>query len=74
MSFPAGTMKTTPGNVSEEPTSKAVELNTDVTATQTIMTAEQNKGMGTWADMFDASEVKITVPGGNYAGEYVSTL
>ncbi|MED3687098.1 WxL domain-containing protein [Bacillus thuringiensis] len=74
VSLPEGTMKTTAGNVSEMPTPKAVVLDTDTATTQTIMTAEQNKGMGTWADVFDGSQVKISVPGGNYAGEYVSTL
>lgn len=74
VSLPEGTMKTTAGNVSEKPTPKAVVLDTDSPTTQTIMTAEQKKGMGTWVDLFDASQVKIAVPGGNYAGEYVSTL
>ncbi|PEF42455.1 peptidase [Bacillus cereus] len=74
VSLPAGKMKTTEGNVSKEPTPKAVVLDTDSPLTQAIMTAEQNEGMGTWIDSFDANQVKIDVPGGNYAGEYVSTL
>lgn len=74
VSLPEGTMKTTSGNVSGQPTPKAVALDTDSPTTQTIMTAEQHKGMGTWADSFAQDQVKITVPGGNYAGEYVSTL
>lgn len=38
------------------------------------MAANKNNGLGTWMDKFNASEVKLTVPAGNLAGEYVSTL
>ncbi|PGU60910.1 peptidase, partial [Bacillus cereus] len=63
-------------NVSPAPAAKEVQLSTDSkqTAPQVLMVASANKGMGTWVDKFDPSNVKINVPAGNLSGEYVSTL
>ena len=52
VSLPKGTIKTTAGNVSGEPTPKAVALDIDSPIIQIIMPAEQHKGMGTWVDSF----------------------
>ncbi|MGE6610753.1 WxL domain-containing protein [Peribacillus sp. NPDC076916] len=76
VTLPIGTAVTTPGNVSPAPELRAVQLGTDsaVTTPQILMTAEKLKGMGTWVDQFEPSSLKIIVPAGNLAGEYVSTL
>lgn len=75
LTLPAGEMKTTDDNVSAPATASVVTLNADGTATNaTVMSAAANQGMGTWADSFDQSGVKLTVPAGNLAGAYSSTL
>ena len=76
VTLPIGTAVTTPGNVSPAPELREVQLGTDseVTAPQILMSAQDSKGMGTWVDQFDPSNLKINVPAGNLAGEYVSTL
>lgn len=74
LSLPAGDLKTTDGNVSEKPTAKKVDLTTDKPTAEILMSAKDKTGMGTWEDLFDESEVTVSVPAGNFSGEYVSTL
>lgn len=74
LKIPAGELKTTAGNVSEKPEIKEIQLGTDQSSTDTIMSAQSRSGMGTWVDLFDASQLTVTVPAGNFAGDYVSTL
>jgi hypothetical protein len=53
-----------------------VQLGTDsgTTNPQILMRADVNTGLGTWVDKLDPSSIKISVPSGNLAGDYVSTL
>ena len=76
VTLPIGTAKTTEGNVSNAPELRELKLGTDSEQTEpdVLMTAQANSGMGTWVDEFDPNEVTISVPSGNLAGDYVSTL
>lgn len=74
LSLPVGTATPAIGNISVAPSVNAVVLSSTNAKAQTIMAANKNNGLGTWMDKFNASEVKLTVPAGNLAGEYVSTL
>lgn len=73
--IPQGDVVMTAGNTSEKPTASAVTLEAlDGEQSQTLFQAEKDQGMGTWVNQFDPSEVKIVVPGGNFVGEYSSTI
>ncbi|MGM0838270.1 MAG: WxL domain-containing protein [Bacillota bacterium] len=76
ITLPIGTAETNPGNVSPAPELREVQLGTDsgTSSAQTLMRADVDTGLGTWVDKFDPSSVKISVPSGNLAGDYVSTL
>ncbi|MEE6451137.1 WxL domain-containing protein [Gottfriedia acidiceleris] len=74
LSFPAGEALSTAGNVSEAPTMRAITLNTDQSASDILMTAQANQGMGTWVDKLDPTQIKLKIPSGNLEGDYVSTL
>ncbi|MBC1292348.1 WxL domain-containing protein [Listeria booriae] len=74
LAIPQGTLKTTEGNVSEEPTNFAVSLAADGQSSATLMQADEKKGMGTWVDAFASEEVQLTVPAGNFSGDYSATL
>lgn len=79
ITLPEGTPKTTNGNISEAPTTYGVELVTDGTSDPVrVMKAFEDTGMGTWADEFEDNEedkyVTLSVPAGNYAGDYEATL
>jgi hypothetical protein len=75
VTLPIGTA-VSPGNISIAPEMYEVQLGTDSVETtpQVLMKAQADTGMGTWVDKFDPSAVKISVPSGNLAGDYVSTL
>lgn len=74
--LPIGEVESNIGNVSPAPDLREVQLGTDSETTdpQTLMKADVNTGLGTWVNKFDPSNVKIYVPSGNLAGDYVSTL
>lgn len=74
LAIPKGTMKTTDGNVSEAPENFGFTLDADASGSDVLMNADEKKGMGTWADMLDNSNVKLSVPAGNFAGEYSATI
>ena len=76
VTLPIGAAETNPGNVSPPPELREVQLGTDsgTTNPQILMRADVNTGLGTWVDKFDPSRIKISVPSGNLAGDYVSTL
>ncbi|HEY4431740.1 MAG TPA: WxL domain-containing protein [Paenibacillus sp.] len=76
VTLPAGSLVTTPANISTAPEARIVELSTDTdkTAPQNLMVAKGNTGLGTWVDKFNASNVTIDIPAGNLAGDYTSTL
>lgn len=74
LAIPQGTLKTTEGNVSEEPNNFSVSLAADGQSSATIMQADEKKGMGTWVDAFVSEEVQLTIPSGNFSGNYNATL
>ncbi|MDT1957106.1 WxL domain-containing protein [Carnobacterium divergens] len=74
VTLPTGQIKTTEGNVSPAPTAREVSLDTNQGTSETLITAAEKMGMGTWVDLFDANQVKVSVPGGNFAGEYTASL
>lgn len=73
LSLPAGNVTTNNEDSSNAATSTAVTLGTDNTA-QTILTASQDQGMGTWFSEMNGDNVKLSIPGGQYSGNYTSTL
>lgn len=73
--IPKGTTKSTESNTSAAPLTNAVTLDAVPAATAAVLfQAEKNQGMGSWVDILDPTEVKLVVPGGNFTGEYTSTL
>jgi len=71
LSLPAGTVSPYGENQSIKPESKAVVLSNELAE---IMVATQDGGMGTWANEFDKESVTLTVPSGNYAGDYQAEI
>jgi len=74
LNLPTGTAQTVPGNVSAAPQMNAVSLDTSAGTAINLITAQANQGMGTWVDLMDNSQIKLTVPSGNLAGDYTATL
>lgn len=73
--IPKGEVQSTVGNTSEKPTTNLVTLDAlDGEISSVLFQAEKDQGMGTWVDQLNPSEVKIIIPGGNFVGEYSSTL
>lgn len=72
--IPEGQLQTTAGNVSKKPEEFAVKLEADGKSTATLMQADPDSGMGSWADVLNSKEIKLSVPAGNYSGEYSATL
>lgn len=69
--LPVGTLKTAGTNVSLAPEVYSVEVNANPVV---VMNAAKGAGAGTWANIFDKEEIKLTVPAGNKKGEYMSTV
>lgn len=74
LSFPQGRMDKTEGNTSAEPLVSEITLLTGNAQADSFMKAEAGAGIGSWMNVMDSSEVKITVPAGNLAGDYSATL
>ncbi|MHC5279396.1 WxL domain-containing protein [Listeria kieliensis] len=72
--IPDGHLQTTAGNVSKKPEEFAVKLEADGKGMATLMQADKDSGMGSWADVLDGKDIKLLVPAGNYSGEYSATL
>ncbi|MBC1501308.1 WxL domain-containing protein [Listeria weihenstephanensis] len=76
MSLNNGQVRTRADNQSAAPVVADVTLNG---ATQTIFSASEDAGMGTWLDVYAGTDganenVTLRVPSGNLAGEYTSTI
>lgn len=71
LSLPKGELKTNNVDNTAAPENYALEVNNQP---QTLMSAEIDKGMGSWANVFDKTQTKLMIPAGNYAGEYGATL
>lgn len=72
--LPIGTLVTTGNNVSEQPDAYEVKIETSNSTAQVVMEAHTGDGLGTWEDKFDPNRLKIDVPSGNLAGDYISEL
>ena len=73
IALPAGKATTTAGNVSPE----AVTLAANLTAngeSATIFKADENAGLGSWANVITPGDVKLSVGSGNLAGDYSATM
>lgn len=68
--LPLGTFQEL-GNVSLAPELRSVEVNENPAI---LMNAAKGSGAGTWTNIFNKDEVKLMVPAGNKAGEYMSTV
>lgn len=68
--LPVGTLEDI-GNVSLAPNVREVEVNTEASI---LMNAVEGSGAGTWTNVFDKDEIKLTIPAGNKTGEYMSTV
>ncbi|WP_207696039.1 hypothetical protein DOK67_0000597 [Enterococcus sp. DIV0212c] len=71
LTIPKGELKTNNVDKAFAPENFEVSVNDEA---QTIMTAAKDKGLGTWANSYSKEETKLTIPAGNFAGEYGSTL
>ncbi|MGX7138972.1 WxL domain-containing protein [Enterococcus silesiacus] len=71
LSIPKGELKTNNTDKTLAPENFALVVNKEQ---QVIMTANKDKGLGTWADSYDKEQTKLAIPAGNYVGEYASTL
>ncbi|MEI5994503.1 WxL domain-containing protein [Candidatus Enterococcus mansonii] len=71
LSLPKGDLKTNNVDNSLAPNTFALVLNEDP---QTIMSADKDKGLGTWADSYDKNKTKLSIPAGNFAGQYGATM
>lgn len=72
LTLPQGSARTLPENISPAPKDlRKVVLSEE---TNILMQAQKDEGMGTWIDKFNPVEVTLSVPTGNYVGDYVSTL
>lgn len=74
VTLPAGTVGKSEGNIALPPETKEVVIAGSVESTQTLFSAKEKTGLGTWTDEFDASQVKLKVPAGNLKGDYQATL
>ncbi|MBC1307728.1 WxL domain-containing protein [Listeria booriae] len=76
MSFKNGQVRTKADNQSAAPTASDITLNSNA---QTVFSAGENAGMGTWLDVYDGTDganenVTLSVPSGNLAGDYTSSI
>lgn len=74
VTLPAGTVGKSEGNIALPPETKEVVIAGSVESAQTLFSAKEKTGLGTWTDEFDASQVKLKVPAGNLKGDYQATL
>lgn len=69
--LPNGKLKTSGTNVSLAPIMNTIEVNE---MPNVLINAAKGSGAGTWADILDKNEIKLTIPAGNKIGEFVSTV
>lgn len=72
--LPTGTLKTDDNNVSLIPEVKEIVLGTKDAEVQTMITAGEKAGLGSWVNTLDAEKVELVVPAGNLTGDYISTV
>ncbi|SPP29351.1 WxL domain-containing protein [Brochothrix thermosphacta] len=73
ITLPAGKATTTEGNVSPEAVTLAADLKANGESA-TIFKADENAGLGSWANVITPSDVKLSVGSGNLAGDYSATM
>lgn len=74
ITIPAGTVGKSEGNIALPPESNEVVVAGSKDSAQTIFSAKEKTGLGTWTNEFDAAQVKLMVPAGNLKGDYQATL
>ncbi|MGC5455860.1 WxL domain-containing protein [Enterococcus faecium] len=71
--LPEGAITTNNEDKKNGPVSNAKTIEAGGDAS-TIFIANKNQGMGTWFSKWDPEEVKLVVPGGQYADKYTAKL
>lgn len=71
LSIPKGELKSNVLDQTIAPETFALVVNKDP---QTIMAATKDKGLGTWANSYEKTQTNLTIPAGNYVGEYGATM
>lgn len=73
LALPVREVKSVIGNISNAP-----DFEKDMVLTpgslQTLMSAKEEAGMGTWAAMYDSENIALSVPSGNHSGQYEAKL
>ncbi|EOV3185280.1 WxL domain-containing protein [Enterococcus faecalis] len=75
LELPAGTAVSSDETAEEttKPTTQAVTLDAGASA-QSLFTAGENQGMGSWFDKLSADQIKLKAPSAQYADSYKATL
>lgn len=73
LTIPNGSVNTTSADKVKAPITKEVKLNASPIS---IFTATKDNGMGTWTDLFEGKDKKVTlnVPEGNYVDKYTAKI
>lgn len=73
LTIPNGSVNTTSADKVKAPITKEVKLNASPIS---IFTATKDNGMGTWTDLFEGKDKKVTlnVPEGNYVDQYTAKI
>lgn len=74
ITLPAGTVGKSEGNIALSPESNGVVIAGSQESAQTIFSAKEKTGLGTWTNEFDAEQVTLMVPAGNLKGDYQATM
>lgn len=73
LTIPAGSVTTNSADKTKAPVTAELALNAKATP---IFTAAKDTGMGTWVNLFEGKDKKVTlnVPEGNYVDKYAATI
>lgn len=73
LTIPNGSVNTTSADKVKAPVTKEVKLNASPIS---IFTATKDNGMGTWTNLFEGKDKKVTlnVPEGNYVDQYTAKI
>lgn len=74
ITLPAGTVGKSEGNIALPPEATGVVIAGSQENAQTIFSAKEKTGLGTWTNEFDAEQVTLMVPAGNLKGDYQATM
>lgn len=75
INFPVGKVVASDSTNTAAPTAKAITVPADgLDNAQILMSADKDKGMGTWADVMTTDGITLDIAGGAYAGSYNADL